>query len=148
CEYLRDFSESMEGTRDGMNIALPTPTCDKEGGFLPMQCDKGECWCADNFGTEIPRTRGNGNATEDCSRLKETMECLDLTCRMGCEYGFVLSEENGCPLCQCRDPCSDVKCNSDEQCQLVEVNCKDHYCPPVPACEYSLSYYINDFFIS
>ncbi|XP_045483161.1 balbiani ring protein 3-like [Harmonia axyridis] len=134
CEYLRDFTETMEGTREGMNLALPTPSCDEEGNFLPTQCDKKNCWCVDNFGTEIPKTRGKENATTDCTKLRETKECLDLTCRMGCEYGFILSEDTGCPLCQCRDPCYDVPCGSGEQCQLVEVNCKDHYCPPVPAC--------------
>lgn len=55
---------------------------------------------------------------------------------MGCEYGFILDETTGCPTCQCRDPCSSVQCQEDEQCQLVEVSCKDHYCPPVPACKY------------
>lgn len=118
-----------------MNLALPTPTCDEEGNFLSTQCDKENCWCVDNFGTEIPKTRGKTNATSDCSKLREIKECLDLTCRMGCEYGFILSEETGCPLCQCRDPCYGVDCGVGEQCQLVEVNCKDHYCPPVPACE-------------
>lgn len=55
---------------------------------------------------------------------------------MGCEYGFVLDETTECPTCQCRDPCNSVQCQEDEQCQLVEVSCKDHYCPPVPACKY------------
>lgn len=134
CEYLHDFSESMEGTREGMTLALPQPTCDSEGNYEPKQCQEDECWCVDNFGTEIPKTRGYGNETKDCSLLREEMDCLDLTCRMGCDYGFILNEETGCPSCQCRDPCTGVSCSVNEQCQLVEVSCKDHYCPPVPAC--------------
>ncbi|XP_050296435.1 kielin/chordin-like protein [Anthonomus grandis grandis] len=135
CEYLREFSESMEGTREGMALALPTPECDLAGNYLSTQCDpkSEECWCVDNYGTEIPRSRTGDNST-DCDELRKSLDCLDLTCRMGCEYGFVLSKETSCPTCQCRDPCSGVTCNEDEQCQLVEVSCKDHYCPPVPAC--------------
>lgn len=124
----------MEGTREGMRLAIPTPECDEGGDYLAMQCEKSECWCVDHFGTEIPKTRGQSNATKNCTELRSSMDCLDLTCRMGCEYGFVLSEETGCPLCQCRDPCSNVQCSKGEQCQLVEVSCMDHYCPLVPAC--------------
>lgn len=131
CEYLHDFSESMEGTREGMNLALPSPSCDSNGNYLAKQCHENQCWCVDNFGTEIPKTR---NTSQNCDSLRESMDCLDLTCRMGCEYGFVLSEETGCPTCQCRDPCTNIKCDENSQCQLVEVSCKDHYCPPVPAC--------------
>lgn len=61
CEYLHEFSESMEGTRDGMTLALPTPECDSEGNYLAMQCSADECWCVDHFGTEIPKTKGKGN---------------------------------------------------------------------------------------
>ncbi|XP_057651996.1 uncharacterized protein LOC130891358 isoform X1 [Diorhabda carinulata] len=134
CEYLHEFSESMEGTREGMTLALPTPECDSNGNYNPMQCANDYCWCVDNFGTEIPKTRQTGKASKNCTELRETLDCLDLTCRMGCEYGFILDEDTGCPECQCRDPCTGITCNDDEQCQLVEVSCKDHYCPPVPAC--------------
>lgn len=137
CEYLHEFSESMEGTQEGMTLALPQPECDSDGGYIAEQCHNEECWCVDHFGTEIPRTRANGNASVNCDVLRERLDCLDLTCRLGCEYGFVLSEETRCPQCHCRDPCNGVRCKSNEQCQLVEVNCKDHYCPPVPACKYS-----------
>lgn len=128
----------MEGTREGMRLAIPPPTCDQDGNYIATQCYEGDCWCVDNFGTEIPRTRGQGNSSQNCEELRQTMDCLDLTCRMGCEYGFLLSDETGCPQCQCRDPCGGVKCKDDEQCQLVEVSCKDHYCPPVPACKLKL----------
>lgn len=124
----------MEGTREGMALALPQPACDSEGNYDPTQCNDNDCWCVDHFGTEIPKTRGEGNATKNCDKLRQSLECLDLTCRLGCDYGFVLEEETGCPSCQCRDPCSSITCNEDQQCQMVEVSCKDHYCPPVPAC--------------
>ncbi|CAG9859737.1 unnamed protein product [Phyllotreta striolata] len=134
CEYLHEFSSSMEGTREGMSLALPTPDCDAHGNYLPLQCQENSCWCVDNFGTEIPNTRDKDATMENCTALREKSDCVDLTCRMGCEYGFVLDEHTGCPKCTCRDPCTDVTCKDNEQCQLVEVSCKDHYCPPVPAC--------------
>lgn len=136
CEYLASFSDSMEGTRDGMAIALPPPICDNEGNYKAEQCYKGYCWCVDHFGTELPKTKGLNNATKNCEELRKTLDCLDLTCRMGCDYGFVIDDETSCPTCQCRDPCNSVSCQENEQCQLVEVSCQDHYCPPVPACEY------------
>ncbi|ENN72045.1 hypothetical protein YQE_11333, partial [Dendroctonus ponderosae] len=48
----------MEGTREGMTLALPTPECDPEGNYLATQCETNshECWCVDNFGTEIPNS--------------------------------------------------------------------------------------------
>lgn len=132
---MQSFSDSMEGTREGMTLALPPPSCDESGDYTPTQCHKGECWCVDFYGTEISKTRGFGNSTTDCQKIRDTSDCLDLTCRLGCDYGFLINEETGCPTCQCRNPCSRVKCNENEICQIVEVSCKDHYCPPVPACK-------------
>lgn len=81
CEYLHEFSESMEGTRDGMTLALPTPNCDDDGNYLPTQCADGECWCVDNYGTEIPKSRSQADKVQNCTALKESIDCLDLTCR-------------------------------------------------------------------
>jgi hypothetical protein len=61
CEYLRDFSEKMEGTHEGMRLALPPPKCHSNGSFEPTQCVEKDgdqqCWCVDSFGSEIPGTR-------------------------------------------------------------------------------------------
>ncbi|XP_061402743.1 uncharacterized protein LOC133338592 [Musca vetustissima] len=241
CEYLRDFSQRMEGTEEGMKLALPTPRCTDEGNYESRQCsyrkikvtraeqrkileentirrmrmllagsppvkrskrnterlklyrvddsllkvqvaapvmgrnakvidmgaareqslgqlfetdfkkvvpapkrpqndeeiielDVEECWCVDSFGTEIPKSRGFNVTDESCDKLREEIACLDLTCRMGCEYGFTLDPDTRCPACQCRDPCQDVICGENEECRIVEVSCDDEYCPPVPAC--------------
>ncbi|XP_026314824.1 neurogenic locus notch homolog protein 3-like isoform X2 [Hyposmocoma kahamanoa] len=133
CEYLRDFDEKMEGTVDGMKLALPAPTCKSDGSFTAQQCANGRCWCVDSFGTEIPETSTNNASDVDCDRVRTDLECLDLTCRMGCDYGFELGS-NKCPTCKCRDPCSGVTCSADRACTVVDVACDAEYCPPVPAC--------------
>ncbi|XP_055371709.1 uncharacterized protein LOC129605792 [Condylostylus longicornis] len=237
CEYLRDFSDRMEGTEEGMQLAIPPPRCAEDGAYSPRQCtyknikvtrkeqkqileentirkmkmllhtrskrqteslklyrvDDGtlnirvaapvmgrsakvissmgsskyqdlsglfetdvkkvapapkrplgddelvdmeveECWCVDGFGTEIPESRGFNVTDDSCVQLRESIDCLDLTCRMGCEYGFILSPETKCPACQCRDPCEGVNCSNGKECRTVEVSCEEEYCPPVPAC--------------
>ncbi|XP_063231610.1 balbiani ring protein 3-like [Bacillus rossius redtenbacheri] len=136
CEYLRDFSTKMEGTRKGMQLALPPPTCHANGSFEATQCvttlETKECWCVDGYGTEIPNTRGNGSV--DCPVLRRELGCLDQTCRLGCDYGFLLDPATRCPLCECRGPCEGVACPDGGECLVVEVNCEEGYCPPVPAC--------------
>ena len=61
CEYLRDFSDKMEGTHEGMVLALPPPKCHSTGSFEATQCAENngdqQCWCVDSFGSEIPGTR-------------------------------------------------------------------------------------------
>lgn len=133
CEYLRDFDEKMEGTVDGMRLALPAPTCQSDGSYVPQQCANGRCWCVDSFGTEIPETNTDNSTAIDCLKVRQELSCLDLTCRMGCDYGFELGS-NKCPTCRCRDPCNSVQCPSGRTCALVDVACDADYCPPVPAC--------------
>lgn len=100
-----------------------------------IEIDVEECYCVDGFGTEIPRTRGSMNVTEtECNKVRESLDCLDLTCRMGCDYGFILDLETQCPTCACRDPCEGIQCDDSSECRTVEVSCEGEYCPPVPAC--------------
>ncbi|XP_045537995.1 uncharacterized protein LOC106721428 isoform X1 [Papilio machaon] len=133
CEYLRDFDEKMEGTVDGMKLALPAPSCAADGAYRPQQCAAGRCWCVDSFGTEIPDTSTNNASSIDCEKVRAELSCLELTCRMGCDYGFELGAER-CPTCRCRDPCAGVSCPQGRACALVDVACDADYCPPVPAC--------------
>lgn len=100
-----------------------------------VEVDIEECFCVDSFGTEIPRTRGMMNVTDiECQKIRDNLECLDLTCRMGCDYGFSLDPETRCPTCNCRDPCDEIQCDDSHECRTVEVSCEGEYCPPVPAC--------------
>lgn len=66
--------------------------------------------------------------------MRESLDCLDITCRMGCDYGFILDAETRCPTCECRDPCDSITCPDGQECRSVEVSCEGEYCPPVPAC--------------
>jgi hypothetical protein len=84
------------------------------------------CVCACSYRTSGPR---------DCVELREALGCLDLLCRLGCDYGFVLDPSTRCPLCECRNPCDGVSCPEGQSCEMVEVNCEDEHCPPVPACK-------------
>lgn len=67
-------------------------------------------------------------------RLRKSIDCLDITCRMGCDYGFVLDPVTKCPTCECRDPCDGALCPDNYECRSVDVACEGEYCPPVPAC--------------
>jgi len=41
----------------GLSLSLMEPRCSPSGEFEPLQCDRESCWCVDEFGMEIPRTR-------------------------------------------------------------------------------------------
>lgn len=44
------------------------PSCDEDGYYRKQQCDKGECWCADQNGGEVAgsRIRGKPDCGESC----------------------------------------------------------------------------------
>ncbi|KAH9633705.1 hypothetical protein HF086_009039 [Spodoptera exigua] len=110
-----------------------TPTCKPDGSFTSQQCANGRCWCVDTFGTEIPETSTNNASAVDCDFVRANLSCLEMTCRMGCDYGFELGSGR-CPTCRCRDPCAGVQCPVGRSCATVDVACDADYCPPVPAC--------------
>ncbi|KAB7506062.1 hypothetical protein Anas_04154, partial [Armadillidium nasatum] len=100
CEYLRDLVQL-----EGVSLALPVPKCDKNGAYEPLQCNAlGQCWCVDDFGSPIPGTKVSSKELANCNRL-EVSSCSEVTCRLGCDYGFVLDSETACPICECRNPC-------------------------------------------
>lgn len=99
-----------------------------------VEVELNECFCVDGFGTEIPHSRGTNITAAACADLRDSLDCLDITCRMGCDYGFVLDPQTRCPTCECRDPCDSVACPDGQECRSVEVSCEGEYCPPVPAC--------------
>ncbi|XP_042879578.1 uncharacterized protein LOC122258000 [Penaeus japonicus] len=132
CEYLRDLVEL-----EGVTLAVPTPTCDENGAYEQVQCNAlGQCWCVDDFGTQIPGTKASTRELVVCDRVREALTCGEMLCRLGCDYGFVLDKDTACPLCQCRDPCQQyVSFN-----QYVFIPIRTPQCVPVveasaaPAC--------------
>ncbi|XP_067130970.1 uncharacterized protein [Centruroides vittatus] len=135
CEYLRDMGTKLEEEKIGPGIlAIPIPGCRPDGTYESIQCDRsGQCWCVDDFGVEIMNTRAVSRSNVDCNQARSQRPCLGFVCRLGCDYGFVL-DDKGCPLCECRNPCKNVKCPENNICQFYEVKCASNWCPPLPQC--------------
>lgn len=132
CEYLRDFSQRMEGTRDGMELALAAPQCEEDGSYKSIQCTNDSCSCVNKHGVVI---KGSTNTSADCKALQASLSvCVVAKCPLDCPYGFEV-DGSGCDLCKCRNPCKDLTCGPKHSCVMVDVNCGEgEYCPPVPAC--------------
>lgn len=104
-----------------------------------MQCEGDDCWCVDEFGVELPHTRGAREQSSEpfCAKMRRDVEseCPGLLCRLGCDYGFATDNETGCPLCECRNPCDTAKCGEGEACQMVVQKCDEApFCPALPYC--------------
>ncbi|GAB6024412.1 hypothetical protein CHUAL_009577 [Chamberlinius hualienensis] len=134
CEYLRDFRSNILDPSKANKVALPSPSCRLDGGYDHTQCHNGQCWCVDEFGTELGGSRSNSTVKRDCEATLRSKGCDGLLCRLGCDYGFRYGEEDGCPICDCRSPCDEIRCGPGEQCQLIEVDCNGGFCPSVPQC--------------
>jgi hypothetical protein len=132
CQYLRKI-----GLSDEVTLAIPTPKCTESGSFEATQCNAdGECWCVDNFGVEAPNTRNASTPNIDCTKNRLDKQCYGLRCRLGCEYGFSLSKETGCPLCECNELCDSANCVEGTHCEMTPVSCVDGslMCPSIPLC--------------
>ncbi|PAV64551.1 hypothetical protein WR25_01649 isoform B [Diploscapter pachys] len=121
--------------------------------FVPIQCDMKSCWCVDvHYGNEIAGSRiskamrradmcrgknGNLHYSRRCQNFDVTEFRLCFhRCTNNCAHGLVM-DEYGCPAaqCKCREICDKVKCtNPSDTCQLVEPDCAQPPCLPIPRC--------------
>lgn len=62
CEEQRD-----QASQEGL-VGAFVPECNVDGSFKPEQCwgSTGYCWCVNEHGTEVPRTKVRGKP--DCSK--------------------------------------------------------------------------------
>lgn len=111
CEYLRDFSERMEGTEDGMNLALSPPACDRNGNYKAAQCINKKMHV---LRTEQKQMLEENNIRqmkmlldESVARVKRqaaipSAECALYKCRP-CEHGFKYNKYGCQDGCTCLD---------------------------------------------
>ncbi|UYV78373.1 hypothetical protein LAZ67_16001117 [Cordylochernes scorpioides] len=134
CEQVRSILKSQE--------EIFVPSCTSTGEFEPVQCHNGSCWCVDELGFEEAGTRAVSRDLVNCSDKDANLDnhqpmcvaprdCAGFLCRMLCPYGFALDEE-GCPICHCRNPCENFQCPDGKECQLEDLPCGDEICPPLP----------------
>lgn len=136
CEYLRDFSDRMEGTEVGMELALPTPSCNKDGNYEPIICTKKTIRVTRAeqrrileeknvrqmrmlISKSIPLSSRNKrsndeNHTLDEQTMSELSKCPVYRC-IGCEFGYVYAED-GCVTCECLK-------NKDPPANCTQLNC-------------------------
>ncbi|XP_061600781.1 nidogen-1 isoform X2 [Cololabis saira] len=69
CETQRDglLAVTQFGPR-GPQLGQFIPSCDENGDYEPMQCDRstGQCWCVDLYGREIPGSRSGPGSRPMC----------------------------------------------------------------------------------
>ena len=115
-----------------MTLAIPSPLCEPDGTYSPLQCHDDICTCINDNGVAL---KTDANLTlSDCHEVRSLAKSCSPICDLSCPYGLEL-DPSGCEICKCHDPCSGVSCESRGYCTMVEVNCGSNLnCPPVPAC--------------
>ncbi|XP_012936013.1 uncharacterized protein LOC101854400, partial [Aplysia californica] len=105
------------------------PTCNADGSFHPVVCDHDivtdtriACYCWGAAGPVIATEAATPELT-NCSRLEEACTELEACPNLKCAYGHQRNTLH-CPICQCRNPCQDMRCGKGERCVLR----KEKYC--------------------
>uniref|UniRef100_A0A158R3Z3 WAP domain-containing protein n=1 Tax=Syphacia muris TaxID=451379 RepID=A0A158R3Z3_9BILA len=110
------------------------PKCDAAGNYEQQQCDSYGCFCVNvNTGKLVPFSRQHAEAASACSETPKYL-CRQFKCTKNCSYGFEV-DEDGCELCDCKNPCRNVECSNNELCIMLPVQCyQKNHCPPQPRC--------------
>ena len=147
------IAELLSATeRAGMGYV---PQCDDDSNFARRQCSRNGlvCWCVDSLtGAKL---KGSMGASEEVSCDDDNLPSSSnlFTSRSGglrgisndgcgpapvcssasCDYGFK-TDVNGCPTCQCDDPCLQLACPEGKECVMRPENCTGRHCPLHPQC--------------
>lgn len=101
CEYLQSFPDRMEGTEEGMVLALPTPSCSKDGAYEPVICIRKKLMVTRAEQRKIIERNNirQMKALLRAPRQLDTRECPLYKC-VPCPNGY--ETENGCQTCKCK----------------------------------------------
>ncbi|KAF8370543.1 hypothetical protein PRIPAC_76972, partial [Pristionchus pacificus] len=131
------FSSALIRIPNGRSNKIVVPSCDSNGDFEEIQCDSSSCWCVSpSSGHPRPGSRQGISPIPgpDPCHVRPSI-CLT-RCINECQFGHEM-DIVGCPLpnCECTNPCHGIKCgNEGDSCQLVEPECLEPPCRPVPRC--------------
>ncbi|OXA42656.1 Nidogen-2 [Folsomia candida] len=136
CQYLRDV-DTHTPLLGKFRMAKSKPQCKENGEFSEIQCDQDHCACVDEHGAEIPGTMmdklSHNLTTKACLAARHNPKCLEMNCRLECDYGY--ERVDTCKICECKNPClSKHNCGEDDQCEMVDIDCVEDHCPPLPFC--------------
>ncbi|KAI6180854.1 hypothetical protein M3Y98_00765900 [Aphelenchoides besseyi] len=116
-----------------LNGLLHAPRCNSHGEYHEIQCDDERCYCAEpKDGSPIPHSIVPKGRRPVCNHDYRT-QCQQLRCSSNCQHGYQF-DENGCPTCECKNPCRDLECKSGFICTMIPVECDGDYCPQQPRC--------------
>lgn len=134
CQHQRFLAHHQAHETGSPANKVFIPQCKPDGSFEEKQCNYGlkECWCVDVNGFELSQSRMPYGEPFNCDNTNKCTQ--ENNCTHLCQHGFEM-DANGCRTCKCLDPCSKVSCRGEgETCRLVNVECVDGPCPPIPMC--------------
>lgn len=157
CQQARLMADMLQiNSRDGTGYM---PNCNETNGkFIVRQCSRNGlvCWCVNpQTGDKIPNTMGaaysvNCKDYEFKFRKYNTLgrsfnnddKCDKNICAGICEYGFK-NDHNGCPSCECSEPCEGYQCSPGFHCEVIKnANCSlgPTLCSSEPICKPNIVY--------